>query len=212
MPDPQYFSVRAVDGEGNPVEGALVNIMTTTVDNIRTDEHTNVDGRLDGPIAMPPDCGARVWLEKPGYAPAWGSIHENQSPGTVHPEEVIVMHAGAGIEGELADAEGGPVADLDLLITLTGANGQSWPLEARTDSEGHFTVVDRAPLEVVDIEIGIKPQADPVEIRLGNDLVSLPGVEGKEHTEPDLRVWRADQVALEAGAITELGVLAAEMD
>lgn len=210
VPDPQYLSLRAMDGEGNPIEGARLNIMTTTIENAQTNDLTNEDGRLDGPIVMPPDCGARLWLEKPGYAPAWGAIHENQSPGTVHPEDVIVMSPGAGIEGELADAEGGPVADLELLITLTSASGQSWPLETRTDGEGHFTVVDRAPSEVVDIEIGIKPQAGPVEIRLGNDLVSLPGGEVKERTEPtepDLRVWRADQVALEAGAITDLGQL-----
>ncbi|MBL7647885.1 MAG: sigma-70 family RNA polymerase sigma factor [Candidatus Hydrogenedentes bacterium] len=205
VPDPQVFTLRAVDGNGNPVEGARVNVMTSTIENYQTNELTNADGRIDGPITMPPDCGARLWLEKPGYAPAWGAIHENQSPGTIQAEDLIVLTASAGFEGELADAEGNPVANAELSITLTSPRGQSWPLETTTDGEGHFTVVDQAPAEVVDIEIVIKPQPGPVEFRVGNDVVTLPSPIGSEPFEPDLRVWSAEQIALEAKTITDLG-------
>jgi hypothetical protein len=208
VPDPQYFSFRAVDGIGNPVEGATLNIMTATIENVQTRDLTDADGRIDRPIAMPPDCGARLWLEKPGYAPAWGAIHENQSPGTVHPEDVIVLTASAGFEGDLTDAEGIPIANAELNITLTGANGQSWPLEVTTDDEGHFTVVDQAPATIVDIEIVIRPRPGPIAFRLGNNVVTLPGTESSETVEPDFRVWSVGQVSLEANTITDLGSIA----
>jgi hypothetical protein len=207
VPDPQVFTFRAVDGNGNPVEGARVNVMRSTIGNFQIGKLTNADGRLNGPIILPPDLGARIWLEKPGYAPAWGAIHENQSAGTVHPEDVIVLNASAGFEGDLTDAEGNPIANAELSVTLTSASAQSWPLETTTDGDGHFTVVDRAPAEIVDIEITLKPQDTQVEFRVGNDVISLPGAEGRKPSEPELWVWTAEQVALEADTIADLGSL-----
>lgn len=183
VPDPQYFSVWAVDQYGDPLAGAHVNIMTTTVANYATREQTGEGGQLPTPLAMPPECGGRVWLDKPGYAPAWGAIHKNQRPGTVHPVDVIRMVPGAGFEGDLVDADGNPRTNTPLDITVTDGAGQAWPLEARTDKSGHFTVVDTAPAGVVDIAIALRDGS--------------PG-------------WETQQQQLEANAITHLGAVTLE--
>lgn len=70
-----------------------------------------------------------------------------------------------------------------------------------------LTLLDHAPAEIVDIEVVIKPQPGSVEFRVGDDVVTLPSAEGKEPSEPDLRAWSSEQIALEANAITALGTL-----
>jgi hypothetical protein len=70
-----------------------------------------------------------------------------------------------------------------------------------------LTLLDQAPAAEVDIEVVIKPQPGPVEFRVRDVVVTLPGAEGKEPSEPDWRVWTAEQITLEANAITALGTL-----
>ncbi|MBL7647886.1 MAG: sigma-70 family RNA polymerase sigma factor [Candidatus Hydrogenedentes bacterium] len=181
LPDPQRFAVRAVDSAGNPVAGAALHYITTTTGTFDPRILTNDDGRADRILLMPPDCGARIWLEKPGYANAWGTLFEDQSAGTVHPEDVIVFSSGAGFEGVLSDSEDKILSDVVLKITVSNTDGQSWPLQSTTDAEGRFTIVDQAPAEVVDIAI------------------SRQDGEGG--------IWSAEQITLEANAITALGTL-----
>lgn len=182
LPDPQHFAIRAVDSTGRPVAGAAVHYITTTSGTFDPRILTMDDGHADRILLMPPDCGARIWLEKPGYANAWGAAYEDQSPGTVHPEDVIVFSSGAGFEGDISNADGKPLADTALRITISNANGQTWPLQTSTDAEGHFTIVDEAPAEVVDIDIEVQRDA-------GGG-------------------WSAEQISLEANAITSLGKIA----
>lgn len=181
LPDPQRFAVRAVDSAGNPVAGAALHYITTTTGTFDPRILTNDDGRADRILLMPPECGARIWLEKPGYANAWGTLFEDQSAGTVHPEDVIVFSSGAGFEGELTGTDGEPMADTALSITVTNASGQTWPLQTTTDADGHFTIVDQAPAEVVDLTIATQNGA------VGH--------------------WSAEQITLEANTITDLGSL-----
>lgn len=181
LPDPQRFAVRAVDSAGNPVAGAALHYITATTGTFDPRILTNDDGRADRILLMPPECGARIWLEKPGYANAWGTLFEDQSAGTVHPEDVIVFSTGAGFEGVLSDSEDKILSDIALNITVSNTDGQSWPLQSTTDAEGRFTIVDQAPAEVVDITI------------------SRQDGEGG--------IWSAEQITLEANAITALGTL-----
>lgn len=181
LPDPQRFAVRAVDSAGNPIAGAALHYITATTGTFDPRILTNDDGRADRILLMPPECGARIWLEKPGYANAWGTLFEDQSAGTVHPEDVIVFSSGAGFEGVLSDAEDKILSDVALTIIVSNTDGQSWPLQSTTDAEGRFTIVDQAPAEVVDITI------------------SRQDGEGG--------IWSAEQITLEANAITTLGTL-----
>ncbi len=181
LPDPQCFVVRAVDSSGHPVAGAALHYITTTTGTFDPRILTNDDGRADRVLLMPPECGARIWLEKPGYANAWGTIYEDQSAGIVHPEDVIVFSSGAGFEGVLSDSEDKFLADIALSISVSNTDGQTWPLQSTTDAEGRFTIVDQAPADVVDITI------------------SRQDGEGG--------IWSAEQITLEANAITALGTL-----
>ncbi|MBX3176407.1 MAG: sigma-70 family RNA polymerase sigma factor [Candidatus Hydrogenedentes bacterium] len=177
LPEPQVFSVRILDPGGSPVEGAAIKFSTETWGGGPVAYgQTNAGGRLDAPILLAPMSGAQLLVEKPGYAMAFGPDFEEQSPGTVHPEETIVLWQGAGIEGDLVDGEGRPVAETALAITATNRDGHTWMLEAITNARGHFTVAGSAPADVVDISISAGDWA-----------------------------WSAEQVALEADTIAGLG-------
>lgn len=154
LPDPQSFAVRTVDPGGNPVEGAAIRFLTETWggDAIGYGQ-TNAEGRLDEPILVAPLSGAQLVVEMPGYAPAFGPTYPDQSPGTVHPEDTIVLWPGAGFEGVLLDREGNPRANTAVSVSVTNPDGQTWPIQVTTDAGGHFTVVDQAPADVVDITI-----------------------------------------------------------
>jgi len=181
LPDPQEFSLRAVDIAGNPVAGAEIGFTTETTGTFRSGQRTNDEGQLDAPIQMEPECGARLFLNKPGYATAWGALHDDQSPGTIHPEETLVLWPGAGFEGDAMDGAGHSLANTKLFITVVNQEGQSWPLEVSSDARGHFTIVDQAPADVVDIAI-----------------VAGDGA------------WSVDQLQLEANAISGLGEVVLE--
>lgn len=182
LPEPQYFSVRVVDSSGAPAPGAILDFESHW-GGFATNESTNAEGRLDKPFAMPPEAGSRVVVNKPGYASASGTLYEDQSPGTVHPEEVIVLRLGAGFEGDLVDGEGRPLADTAVTITVTNGKGEQWPIGLRSDASGHFTVVDEAPADVVDISISMRDGGG---------------------------AWGGEHVPLEANAITGLGQITLE--
>ena len=184
VPDPQSFAVRTVDPTGQPVEGASIKFLTETWSGDALNYgSTNADGRLDEPILLAPQSGAQLLVEKPGYALAFGPPYPDQNPGTVHSEETIVLWPGAGFEGVLLDAEKQPVSDTPLSITVTNRDGQQWPLRATTDAQGHFAILSQAPADTVNIEIAIPD---------------------------DPRTWKANQLQLQADAITSLGELTAE--
>lgn len=154
VPDPQRFEVRVVDPNGSPVEGARIRFQTETWGgNAISYGQTNADGRLSEPILLAPMSGARMIVEKPGYALAFGQPFSEQSPGTVHPEETVVLWPGAGFEGVLLDSAKQPLANTAIAISVTNREGQEWPLHAATDSAGHFTIVSEAPADVVDIAV-----------------------------------------------------------
>ena len=179
LPDPQSFAVRAVDSGGRPVEGAGIKFATETWGgNPLGYGQTNAEGRLDDPILLAPLSGAQLLVEKPGYATARGPVFEDQSPGTIHPEETIVLWSGAGFEGDLVDSEGNILEDMALTISVTNRNGETWHLQATTDAAGHFTLVDQAPADAVDI------------------VIATPDWTG---------AWSAEHVQLEANAITSIG-------
>lgn len=184
LPDPQSFAVRAVDPTGRAVEGARITFLTDTWGGAPLSYgQTNAEGRLDGPILLAPLSGAQLLVEKPGYAMTRGPAYTDQSPGTVHPEETVVLWPGAGFEGVLLDSEKHPLANMELNISVTNRDGQLWPLQATTDSGGHFTVVSQAPADVVDIAIVPRDGSG---------------------------AWAADQLQLESDAIVSLGEVTLE--
>jgi RNA polymerase sigma factor (sigma-70 family) len=179
LPDPQSFSVRSVDSGGRPVEGASVEFMTETWGGGPLKfGTTNAEGRLDQPILIAPLSGAQLLVEAPGYAIAHGPAYTDQAPGTVHPEETIVLWPGAGFEGVVTDGEKHPLADTPLAISVTNRDGQVWPIQATTDSLGHFIIVNQAPADVVDIAIAARSGSG---------------------------AWTGEQLQLVADAITPLG-------
>jgi len=183
LPDPQSFLVRTVDAGGRPVEGASVKFSTDTWGgNPLGYGQTNADGRLNNPILLPPMSGAQLLVEKPGYAMARGPIFEDQSPGMVHPEETVVLWSGAGFEGNLVDGDGKPLANTALSISITNGQGENYPVTVNTDVNGHFTVIDQAPADVVDIWINTNGGGE----------------------------WFREQLRLEANAITGLGEISME--
>jgi len=181
LPEPQYFAVRAVAADGTPLSDVAVNFLTPENGTFTTNYRTNAEGRLEKITPMPPDSGVRMYLEKPGYATTWGPQYEDQHSGTIHPEEVIVMLPGAGFEADLVGTDGEPVASAPLSIMIVNRDGQSCPLSATTDASGHFTIVDQAPADVVDI--------------------SIVNADGGQ-------TWSERQHTLEAGAIANLGSIA----
>ncbi len=186
LPDPQSFSVRAVDPNGEPVAGAAVQFRMETSSGIGKHGVTNSEGRLDEPVLLAPLCGAQVVLAKPGYATAYGAVRGDQRPGTVHPEETLVLWPAAGFEGDLEDNEGNPLPDTALTITVTNSEGRVWPLEISTDSSGHFTIGDQAPADLVDISIS--------------------------REDSGAQVWSADGVVLQAGGISDMGEIVLEAE
>lgn len=186
LPEPQSFSVRVVDPDGEPVAGAAVQFRMEGLSGIGTFGVTNSEGRLDKPVLLAPGCGAQVCVAKKGYATAWGTVLDDQGPGMVHPEELLVLWPGAGFEGDLVDSDGNPLPDTALTMTVTNSEGRVWPFGASTDASGHFTIGDQAPADVVDI--------------------SISGEDG------GTQVWSAEGVVLQEGGILDMGeiVLKAE--
>ena len=184
LPDPQSFAVRIVDPSGRPVEGAWIKFLTETWGGEALKYgKTNAEGRLDEPILLAPLSGAELLVEAPGYAIARGPAFTEQAPGTVHPEETIVLWPGAGFEGVLLDKEKHPLADMELNISITNGDGQQWPLQATTDASGHFTIANQAPADVVSIEITARAESG---------------------------TWESEQLQLVANAITSIGDITME--
>jgi len=183
VPDPQSFTLRAVEPQGSPVAGGWVRFTTEDSGTYNPHIQTNAEGRLDKPLIIAPEMGARLYLELGGYAAAWAPVFDDQSPGTVHPEVTLVLWPGAGFEGDLVGQDGQPLAETPLTLTVTNLTGQTWPLETTTDANGHFTVVDGAPADVVEVTITSRGGAD---------------------------AWVTGEVRLRANAITGLGELTAE--
>ena len=178
VPDPQSFTVRALDPNGRPVAGAWVHFTSESWGDSHTPYQTNNDGRLDAPIVIAPEIGARFYLTATGYAPAWGLVYEDQSPGTVHPEETFVLWPGAGLEGDVVDGEGEALSNEALTVGVSNNTGQAWTFEVSTDGAGHFTIVDQVPADTVDV------------------VISAADGDG---------AWSSEQQRLEANAITGLG-------
>ena len=179
VPEAQWFSVRAVDAEGNPLEGASVSFITDDYGTFHPWKLTNSEGRLDEPIGVAPYVGARMVVELAGYAPAMGTNRVDAEPGTVHPEETIVLVPGAGFEADLTLENGDPLSDTPITIQIQNNEGQEWVLNAQTNADGHMTIINTAPAEVVSVTL----------------------------TAGDNKQYHLDTIAQEIGAITNLGTL-----
>jgi RNA polymerase sigma-70 factor (ECF subfamily) len=179
VPESQWFSVQAVDAGGEPLEGASVSFLSDEYGSYNPHLVTNADGRMDEPIPLAPYAGLRLRVEAAGYATAIGAHRSEAEPGTVHPEETLVLWPGAGFEGDLRGADGAPIVNSSIALTLRNSAGQEWVFESDTSAEGHFTIVDQAPADIVSITL-----------RAG-----------------DAGEWSNPSVPLEAAAITNLGVI-----
>jgi RNA polymerase sigma factor (sigma-70 family) len=102
------------------------------------------DGRFEV-TGIPPGVLFNLYAIKSGYIKAKGDEHENIAPGTVVPEETLVLYQVAGVEGHLMDPGGQPIAGAEVKVAARFGNGKELSVDATTDLDGHVTLLDVLP-------------------------------------------------------------------
>ena len=150
IPDPFALSVQVVDSEGNPLPGAKVECFT--VDSNRRTENVDAGGRASfGGFA--PNAPGWFQATKDGYLPD-ETVAITGEPCVDYPEQTIMLHPTGGLEGQLVDADGLPIANTAVYPKFS-ADAATWlqrqestnqvSTNLETDGEGAFVWLDGVP-------------------------------------------------------------------
>lgn len=133
------------DDSGHPVAGARLELTTNRAHTTEVSATTGADGRYR---AGPVEPG--VWsftVTAPGYLDSVGDL-ERQLDVTTGPVDITLTRA-ASVVGVVTDAEGQPVAGLQLTLVRPGPpddpDATDHQDSAETDAEGHFTLDAEEP-------------------------------------------------------------------
>lgn len=141
--DPFTLSVRVVDASGDPIAGANVlrtKLWPTGGTTTFGWDPTDADGRYAYEY-FEPHLESWFKVEHPGYV-LTETEHIVGEPGVVYPEQTVVLHEAAGVEGVFLRVPGVPLNDYrgQVQIEATGH-----VLTVETGPEGEFTLVNTVP-------------------------------------------------------------------
>ncbi|MCC6695887.1 MAG: sigma-70 family RNA polymerase sigma factor [Candidatus Hydrogenedentes bacterium] len=185
--EPVTRSFWVVDGAGAPVSNARLSAFESGSDGegaYQRQERTDAEGRvtLHG---LEPFNTIAIQFNKEGLLPTSSEALAGQ-PGKVLPEELIVVHAPAGIAAVMHGPEGEVLVDQKMTLSVRDNNGKTRELTARTDDHGVLYLRGVLPATEVDLYI-------TTEVNHEDALETL---------------WiQTDPVVLEANQETDLGEL-----
>jgi protocatechuate 3,4-dioxygenase beta subunit len=153
LPEPWSRSFRVVDEEGNPVEGARISVEEHTENGVSGRSYPGVTGP-DGRIqvaGLTPDVEIRCAFSANGY------VTENSTPivgqpGESFPEETIVLHRPSGIACSVVDADGRPLSNAMVILTVHYGDQAQRQIFSRTDGAGYLEVDGEVPATTVVVE------------------------------------------------------------
>ncbi|MFA6240127.1 MAG: sigma-70 family RNA polymerase sigma factor [Candidatus Hydrogenedentales bacterium] len=128
---------RVQDEKGNPIEGAAVRLV---VGEQTMDTETGADGLFSFA-----DVPVDVQMVLTGTVAELGSAHLHAKTSRDGRPVILTISGGAaGIEGQVVDMEGQPVANVEVQLTPQPTDDQSWyhqpePKSTSTDSRGMFS-------------------------------------------------------------------------
>lgn len=142
MIDPVSASVRAVDPSGTPMANLDVGVWEAQRNRMPV-ARTDADGRYEY-HGFAPTVPIAFEVRGPEGQRA-KTIPQTGEPGAVFPEQTVVMYRTGGIQGRAVDAEGQPLARVELRIWAEDGAGYSMYVDQTTDENGYFTVVNGLP-------------------------------------------------------------------
>lgn len=191
VPGPYTASVRAVDANGAPVSGAVVQERGPGIQWPLgvTDENGRFQYSGFTPVMgleLPEDS----WfiISCPGFADEEGT-HYRGHPGEVFPEETVVLYRAGGLAGRAVDSDGNSFSDVKLSIGMNYGEGKARELSLSTNADGYFTGDNCVPATEVTFDIKLR-YADGDETRI--------------------YTWRSDPTQCVPGQTTDLGEIVFE--
>jgi protocatechuate 3,4-dioxygenase beta subunit len=139
------ISGQVIDGEGNPVEGAVLWAIDGNWNDFG-EVFTDTDGQYT--ISGLPDGDYRVYVQAEGYALQYysaASNYDDASLVTVAAPYVtggidFALTLGGGISGRVTDTEGNPIADAWVHARTYGVFDGGNAYSGFTDSDGFYTI------------------------------------------------------------------------
>jgi len=157
--EPFTIQVRAVDIEGNPIEGTRTELVQRAgIGSFRGrwqgEKPTDENGRFSW-SGFRPELEAWIVLSKNGYVESESSHYIGQ-PGEVFPEETIVLHRSSGVTGIALDENETPIPDalIEWVLHCDGDSTKVMPT-LKTDSEGAFARAYHVPATEVIFEMTV---------------------------------------------------------
>jgi hypothetical protein len=138
---------KVTDKRGKPIAGAKI---YDVEDYWWTSTKPVAESDSLGQFQLNTHPGTATWtVQAPGYAPTLKIVTVKASMRPV----VIRLEAGSMITGEVTDQAGEPIEGARLTARSWRRQRGRLHLEAQTDTEGHFNLVD-APADKIDFDIG----------------------------------------------------------
>jgi len=183
VPEPWSIGIRVVDENGEPVAGAAVSRMGGFSWSLgRTDEEGRFRYSGFAP-AIGEDIPGVGWLvvSHPGYFQQ-ESRHYRGQLGDVFPEETIVLYGSSGISGVALDAEGYPLDDCTVTVSMHYGNDREKVVKLLTNKDGLFRETACLPATTGSLD-----------------------VRARVHRLDSTSTWRLESVQFFAGEVTDLG-------
>ncbi len=217
--EPVTMSVQVVDPDNNPVEYAQIQCMYRLSGPMGgggggypVGERTDKDGRFSW-SGFAPGMENQIMVAKHGFI-------ENRTepiigePGQVLPEETIVLYESSGIEGIALDADGDPLANTALMVTVYYDEEKSnfvFPPPS-TDENGKFVIDNGVPATIVTLEIKTMGSGPSGTSSMGGGFGSggsgFGGGGGFGFGgNGEVFEWSSEPIECEPGMITDLGEL-----
>ena len=177
LPEPWSRSFRVVDEDGNPVEGARVQIVEHIEGGVSGHSYpgvTDADGRIQV-SGLVPDADIECAFSADGYVTENSTSIVGQ-PGENVPGETIVLHRPSGIACTVVDADGRPLSNAMVILTVHYAEQSQQQVFSRTDASGYLEVEGEVPAATVVVEATVPGPAgeragyisEPVECLVGH--------------------------------------------
>lgn len=161
MPDPVTISVRVVDSHGDPLAGVDAMTVAGWWSGQPPTRTTTDDRGLFSWSGHVPYVESHLKFRHKGYVTTYSTPIAGE-PGHVFPEERIVMYETSGIEGIAIAADGEPLVNAPLRLTVYYGVDDELTTEVLTDAAGNFVVADRIPATVANIVVTLNDQHNEI--------------------------------------------------